>query len=95
VHDDLRAKQTWTTRLVAAVGDELRHRPSGVRDDDLFAGPNAAKQVAEEIARVTRVVLGQRLAWRGVATRPCLATPPSKRAKHCHPQSFAERLARL
>jgi hypothetical protein len=76
-----RPDQSRMTAVAAAVGHELRHRVSRVGDHDLFTLAHSTEQMREQIARVSRVVLGE-VAWAGVATWRGVASPPEKSLQH-------------
>jgi hypothetical protein len=80
LHDDVCPHEPRASRL-AAVRDELRHRPACVCDDDLLSSSNASQELREEVASVAGVVLGE-VAWRGVAMWRGLAKPPEKSTEH-------------
>lgn len=68
--------------VVAGVRHELCDGTPCVCDHDLLPEPNASQKVREAVAGVRGVVLGQWLAWRGVATWRGVASPPEKRLQH-------------
>ena len=57
-NDELNAQDAFSSRLVSAVGDELRRGLARARDHDLFAFLRPAKQMREQVPRVVGVVLG-------------------------------------